>query len=279
MIALMLCISLSPIVSCFRMKRIDSRTLSELHSSLHTPPRALIESIPTNKDIWACSTSIVPDYKFSQSFRLTFSQAWDNRNHGFLLPDLCLIHYSAQLIEKSTDNNYLRVFDHILSNFPSIQTVVGLAIDNPEHEQSVSVSLGSFPGKQITALHVDKIVDSEILQWSRSVIDNDSFKEKSFLFFPHPTVDMGSMLQIIDTIKSSHPSCTVMGEILSSNLPQQSTTGFILERGFPNSTAVLMKSGLIAVGVSGSTSELKQKWPPWMQSLVTTLRWANVLGH
>lgn len=257
-------------------------SLSKLCLSIYTAPSksSVVEPILANRDSWAFATNEVHEGTFSQTFRLTFSQAW--KSLGSSLPDVCIVHYSPGLVEKSSDQNYTRVFNHILSNFPSIQTVVGLAIDNPKHEKSVSVSLASLPGKTISAFHFDKIPDREPLHVSDNFLGRSygATADRSFLFFPHPSIGMQPMMEMVDNLMDLYPSSTVIGELLSSNLPLYAPAGFLLERGFPNSTATLMKTGVIGLALStNSALSLKHIWPSWMQSLVPTLRWAHVLGH
>eukprot|EP01041_Mallomonas_annulata_P003265 gene3265-6462_t len=248
-----------------------------LHSSLvESPSLADYYYHSSRLDFWSFAQRPL-NVGLSSGLQESLQQALSELPAGHL-PNICIVEYSSKYSDKLTETTSLRIFDHLLSYFPSLQAIVGTIVDEPSQQNGVSVTFGSLPGKDIVPFHMNPS-----FAYSRELI-SQKFPSKleptdhSFLLFPHASTSTESLNSLIDSLDTIYPGCVKIGSLLSTDAGADTPTGFLVERGFPQSQVTFIKSGVVGLSISSDISQLKDVWPSWKQSLIPMLRWANTFG-
>ena len=229
-------------------------------------------------DHWSFSANDVDNKSYFQGITTTFRQALDRLPMGNL-PDVCIINFPSKLANGITIEDHLRSFDFLLSSVPSIQSIVGVVVEDPNESSSVQMTLGTLSGRTVSVFHVDSIPEgNQAATWLNSLLPKSmQSSPRSYLLFPHASVPLESVVSLIDTIDMESPNSFRTGSFLSENSDKFS--GFLVERRFPDTKVTFVKSGLLGVAVSADIRQIENSWPAWSRSLVPLLRWSNLMGH
>ena len=188
------------------------------------------------------------------------------------LPNVLIMQYSSVVSRSFTRNASLRVIDYILSYLPSINIMLGVVIDDPYHQNDISITLGCLPDNSIKGFHID---DSEHL--NQNMLLNSS--SQSILLFPHSSTPIDLINSFVAPMVDKSPDSIVIGSLLSANVDDNTPSGFLVERGYPDSKITHVTSGIVGLTSTSDLSPIQKLWPAWQHSLLPMLRWANHLGH
>mmetsp|Transcript_24898 Transcript_24898/g.25118 ORF Transcript_24898/g.25118 Transcript_24898/m.25118 type:complete len:294 (-) Transcript_24898:177-1058(-) len=205
----------------------------------------------------------------------SIQEAFDGLPSGSL-PNVCIMQISSELASKLPETSWLPIFKHILSHFISVETIVGTVIDDPSQQTAISVTMGALQEGTVKPFHIS---EDTVETMNHVPISPESGKPSSspvnFILFPHSSTSPDSLNTYIQSMRSGYPDTFITGSFLSANTNPDTSSAFIVERGFPSSSIRFYKSGIVGLAVASDLTPLRAAWPAWKQSLVPMLRWAT----